>query len=103
MRQVISVNDLMHQIEHTDNIPETKKPFLLPYLFFFIFPSQREMISCHEPNVLISLLGQETEVSLVPNRHHFHIMIGKANNTRTQYNQKRLKKKCKTNSRNLID
>lgn len=65
MRQVISVNDLMHQIEHTDNIPETEKPFLLPTFFFFIFPGQREMISCHEPNVLISLLGQETEGTLL--------------------------------------
>lgn len=67
MRQVISVNDLMHQIEPTDNIPEIEKPFFasLHFFFFFIFPGQREMISCHESNVLISLLGQETKGTLL--------------------------------------
>lgn len=68
----------MHQKEHTDNIPEGEKLFFasLP-LFFFNLPSQTEMISCHESNVLISLLlGQETKVTpLIASRHYLHMMI----------------------------
>lgn len=60
--------------------------FLLPYLLFFIISLyQTGMISCHELNVLISLLlGQQTEVALVPNRRYLHKMIGKASMARLQ-------------------
>lgn len=44
-----------------------KNHFLLLFLLaFFIFPSQTEMISCHEPNVPTSLLlGQQIHIPLL--------------------------------------
>lgn len=96
----------MHQKEHTDNIPEGEKLFFasLP-LFFFNLPSQTEMISCHESNVLISLLlGQETKVTpLIASRHYLHMMIEKKKQNRILWHNISKGKKYKTNPKHLVD